>query len=300
MRLSSSTCTNLLSPAQRSISRADASASSYGTRMEDFSRGSGSLHSAICQRFIAWHTASARWKFWKLPGCGRIMFSTPSVDVVGIEMLVPHEVEVAAGPAAVRRPGVAARCVGLALRVGGAGLERLARQRTERIQVVAPALRQVGVDALHAEFRALMDIAIGYRQLARIGRLRVAAIAHVDVHSRPRGRVGVNIAAECRIGHPDRHRRQSRRRESRAVNAVLPARILAFARVTPGHSGRVGFLSGGYALGSRPAGGSHADQSPDRRIQRDRRHRRAGRADAGRGAAPAPTSPTTSSSAPAA
>jgi hypothetical protein len=103
-------------------------------------------------------------------------------DVVGIEMLLAHEVEIAAGAAAVRRPGIAARCVGLALRKGRPRLEGLPRQWAERVQMVAPALWQIGIDAGHALLGALMDVAVGDCQLADAGGSGVRVVAQRDVH----------------------------------------------------------------------------------------------------------------------
>src|ERR1700733_5790621 len=78
-----------------------------------------------------------------------------------IEMVRPHESEVAAGAPAVGWPGVAPRCVRLAFRVGRSRFERLPRQRAERFQVILPAFFQIRVEPLHSQFWRLVDVTVG-------------------------------------------------------------------------------------------------------------------------------------------
>jgi hypothetical protein len=82
-------------------------------------------------------------------------------DVVRIEVVGAHEREIAAGSSAVGRPGIAARRIRPAFRIGRSGLERLAGQRSEEVQVILAAFFQIRLKSLHPQFRGLTNVAVG-------------------------------------------------------------------------------------------------------------------------------------------
>src|SRR5262249_30931105 len=80
-------------------------------------------------------------------------------DRVEIEVLLAHEFEIARRHAAAGRPAVATRGERLALGIGKALEEALARARAEGLDVLPPALAQVRLEVLD---RALgMDVDVG-------------------------------------------------------------------------------------------------------------------------------------------
>jgi hypothetical protein len=108
------------------------------------------------------------------------------LDVVLVEQLLLHEGQTAAGPSA-RRPGVAARGIGLALRIGWAGLIRLARARAEGLRHLYPAGLHVGEQVL-VGVALRMDVAIGDRQLRGGGGLDGRTAGDLDVRATVSGR----------------------------------------------------------------------------------------------------------------
>ena len=123
-----------------------------------------------------------------LAGLERVQHA--EADIVRVEMLGAHEGKVAAGPAAGGRIGVAARGVGLALRIGRAVQEGLAGPGAVALQMALPALLEEGVDLALERFRARMDVAVGDPGVGLCGTLPGRAFQDFGRHGSPSLRRG--------------------------------------------------------------------------------------------------------------
>src|SRR5271155_5208864 len=95
-------------------------------------------------------------------------------------MVAAHEIEIAAGAAAARRPGVAPRRIGLALGILRPLAVALSAMISEQVDMIAPALFQIRVKQLEIA-RAVVDVAIGDGQTAGGGGAG-GRIRHLQVH----------------------------------------------------------------------------------------------------------------------
>ena len=105
----------------------------------------------------------------------------PEFDIVRVQMLPGHEPEVAAGPAAAGREGIPSRRHRLRLRIGRTPFIGLTVQHPEGLHMFLPALRQPGIQRLHA-IDPRMDIAIGDHQTVGRGHMGAGTVQHIDVH----------------------------------------------------------------------------------------------------------------------
>src|SRR5690242_5607258 len=70
-------------------------------------------------------------------------------DGMGVEILLLHEIEVACGQSATGRPAIAPRGKRLTLGVRKALLKTLARAGAVGLDVIPPAIAQIGLEVLH-------------------------------------------------------------------------------------------------------------------------------------------------------
>ena len=137
-------------------------------------------------------------------------------NVVRVKVLLGHECEVAAGIVAVR-PGVAAAGLRLPLGVGGTAFPRLAVAHADRLDMLAPAPRQVRIQRLAHPADAAAG-GRGWMSQSAIARLRLRrrlyarAVQHVDVHVTGLPQPGIGAQ---RVVHHDlpRQRRVKARRD---------------------------------------------------------------------------------------
>ena len=120
-------------------------------------------------------------RFWKLEPLSPVGFRTPSSDVVLVEQLLLQERQAAAGTSA-GRPGVTARGIRLALRIGRAGLIGLAGAGAEGLRHLHPACLHVREQVL-VGVALRMDVAVGDRELRGGGGLDRRAAGNLDVHT---------------------------------------------------------------------------------------------------------------------
>jgi len=114
-----------------------------------------------------------------LPGIERI--KDAKHDIVRIEMLLLHERQRRALRAAFRRIGVAARRVGLGLRIRRAFHHALIGMFVVSLEMFVPALRQIWIQ-LSLGRTGRMNIAIGNRCFRANGRRWFGTSAELHVH----------------------------------------------------------------------------------------------------------------------
>ena len=102
-------------------------------------------------------------------------------DVVGVEMLLAHEVEIGRGRAAVWRPGVASCRRRLHAWIGQVGRKPLAHQAAVRVVVLPPALRHERLQ-IRLRLDRRVNVAIDDAELGRRAVVGEVAFAGVHVH----------------------------------------------------------------------------------------------------------------------
>ena len=118
------------------------------------------------------------------------------LNVVLVQQLLLHEGQAAARAPTLRRPGVAAGRIRLALRIGWPCLIRLPRPRPERLRHLHPALLHIREQIL-VGVALRMDVAVGNGEFCARGRLDDRAAGHLNVHwtvSIKRGKVSRGLS----------------------------------------------------------------------------------------------------------
>src|SRR5205814_676188 len=115
-----------------------------------------------------------------LPGAQRI--EDAKLDLVRVEMMGAHEIEIAARPRATRRIGVAPAGVRLTPGLGRPGREALAVTSPVGFEQPLEALLEERIDFLLERFRARTNVAIADRDPLRADDLGLFADQNLHVH----------------------------------------------------------------------------------------------------------------------